>query len=258
MLLHSPQSATSQRALELAQAAVEQDPACRVAIAGDSTFWAGDAALDAHIGALAQLEPGGWWLTVVRSLAVLPVPAMPAEIHGLCRTARALSEQAPVHISHGDLAGLPAIAAGAETLGTGWDPRQRVCAYASYAARDPDAEGGQWFTQATLAGLLSLLVRRDARILADRDPTLATALLPGVVPPGPGEAWRHHAQVLSGLVAELGAPPDQAYARLRDRYTDARAQWPAVAASLASANGMDAWVTPLLDGLEAFGRTEGF
>jgi hypothetical protein len=258
MLLHSPQSATSQRVLELAQAAVEQDPACRVSIAGDSTFWAGDAALDAHIGALAQLEPGGWWLTVVRSLAVLPVPAMPVEIHGLCRTARALSEQAAVHISHGDLAGLPAIAAGAETLGTGWDPRQRACAYGSYAARDPDAEGGQWFTQATLAGLLSLLVRRDARILADRDPALATALLPGVVPPGPAEAWRHHAQVLSGLVAELGGPPEQAYARLRERYTNARGQWPAVAASLASANGMDAWVTPLLDGLEAFGRTEGF
>jgi hypothetical protein len=59
-------------------------------------------------------------------------------------------------------------------------------------------------------------------------------------------------------VAELDAPPDEAYGRLRDRYLNARLQWPTVAARLGSANGMDRWVTPLLDGLEAFGRTEGF
>jgi hypothetical protein len=258
MLLNSAQGGTSQRVLELAEAAMEQDSQCRLSIVGDGTFWAGGSALDAHIGALAQLEPAGWWLTVVRSLPVLPVPAVPEEVHGVCRTARALSEDAAVHISHGDLAGLPAIAAGASTLGTGWDPRQRVCAYASYAARDPDADGGQWFSQATFSGLLSLLVRRDARILADREPTLAAALLPGKTPPGPTEAWRHHAQVLSNLVATLGGPSREAYARLRGYYVDARRQWPAVATCLGSANRADAWVTPLLAGLEAFGRTEGF
>jgi hypothetical protein len=188
MLLHSAHSATSQRALELAEAAMEQDAACWLSIAGDSTFWSGGSALDAHIGALAQLEAGGWWLTVVRSLPVLPVDALPVEVYGLCRTARALSEDASVHISHGDLAGLPAIAAGATTLGTGWGARQRACAYASYAARDPDAEGGQWFSQATVEGLLSLLVRSEAQVLADRDADLARTLLPGVVPPGAKEA----------------------------------------------------------------------
>ena len=259
MLLHSPQSATSQRALGLAQAAVDQDPGCRVSIAGDSTFWAGESALDAHIGALAQLEPdGGWWLTVVRSLPILPVPAIAAEVSGICRTARALSDDGAVHISHGDLAGLPAIAAGATTLGTGWDARQRVSAYASYAARDPDAEGGQWFSQATHAGLLSLLVRNDARVLADRDPALSAALLPGSVPPGSTEAWRHHATVLSEIVADLGTPPQTAYGRLRNRYQIAASNWAKVAACLGTASGTSTWITPLLDGLEAFGLVEGW
>jgi hypothetical protein len=258
ILLHSAQSSTSQLALELSQTAIEIDPACLLAAAGDATFWGAGPALDAHVGALAQLEPAGWWLSVVRPLTLLPAPAVPGEVHGLCRTARALSEEVPVHISHGDLTGLPAIAAGATTLGTGWDPRQRVSAYASYAARDPDAEGGQWFTQSTLEGLLSLLVRRDARILGDRQPVLAAALLPGPVPPAAKESWQHHAEVLRRLVTELNAPPEVAYARLRDRYLAARGHWPTVASRVGIANGFDAWVASLLEGLEAYGRTEGF
>ena len=45
-------------------------------------------------------------MTVVRNIPVLPVPAMAEEIHGLCRTVRSLSEDGPVHVSHGDLAAL--------------------------------------------------------------------------------------------------------------------------------------------------------
>ncbi|MEJ7787470.1 MAG: hypothetical protein WKF96_21915 [Solirubrobacteraceae bacterium] len=258
ILLHSAQSTSSTQALELAHLAIDADPRCVLAIVGDGTFWAAGSALDAHIGALAQLEPAGWWLTVARPLAILPASAVPSEIHGLCRTARALSEDAPVHISHGDLAGLPAISAGAATLGTGWDPRQRVSAYASYAARDPDAEGGSWFGQVTLEGVLSLLVGSEIRVLADRAPALAAAMLPGTVPPGPKEAWEHHARLLHQLVQELDVTAAGAYDRLRDRYLAARAQWPSVASAVGVANGVDAWVTPLLDGLEAFGRTEGF
>ena len=117
VLLHSPQSATSRLALQMAEAAVELNPSCALTIAGDASFWAGGSLLDAHIGAMAQLEPGAWRLTVVRALTVLPAPAMPEEIHGLARTARALSENAVVQLSHGDLAALPAVAAGATVIG---------------------------------------------------------------------------------------------------------------------------------------------
>lgn len=259
ILLHSPQSATSQDALRLAEIAVDIDGGCHLAIAGDAAFWSSGDPLDAHVGALAQLEPAGWWLTVVRSLAILPVPAIPEEVHGLSRTSRALSEDASVHISHGDLAGLPAIAAGAHSLGTGWDPRQRISAYGSYEERTPGGDGGQWFQQATLEGLLSLLTRGDAEVLAQQNTALATRLLPGIVPPGPKEAFLHHANVLSGLVTGLrGASPDAAFRDLAGRYTTARADWQAVAAALNTASRADAWITSLEDGHTLYGQTEGY
>lgn len=259
ILLHSPQSATSQRALQLAQAATDIDPACRLSIVGDAAFWAGGAALDAHIGALAQLEPAGWSVTVARGLTYLPVQAIPEEIHGLSRTVRALSDDGPVHVSHGDLAGLPAVAAGATTLGTGWDPRQRICAYGSYEQRDSGGDGGQWFQQSTLEGLLSLLTRADAQVLAQQNQALAARLLPGLVPPGAKEAFLHHAAVLAGVVAELRQlNPQAAHQSLDGRYDSARQDWTAVAAALHTRSRADAWITPFQDGHVLYGQTEGF
>jgi hypothetical protein len=259
ILLHSPQSESSQAALRLAQTTIDLDPDCRIAIVGDAAFWASGRALDAHIGALAQLEPAGWWITVARGLTYLPVQAIPEEIHGVCRTVRALSEDGPVHVSHGDLAGLPAIAAGAETLGTGWDPRQRICAYSSYEERDNAGDGGQWFKQATLSGLLSLLTNADAELLAQQDVTLATRLLPGSVPPGPKEAFLHHAEVLSDIVTSLdGMTPRDAHRHLRASYEAAHQDWGAVGTALNVSSRADAWVKPFLEGHILYGQTESF
>jgi hypothetical protein len=208
---------------------------------------------------MAQLEPGAWRLTVVRALTVLPAPAMPEEIHGLARTARALSENAVVQLSHGDLAALPAVAAGATVSGTGWDPRQRICAYASYEERDAGGDGGQWFQQATLEGLLSLLTRADAALLMQQNAALAQSLLPGPVPPGAKEAFLHHVSVLARIVDELiAADPPSAYRRLVDRYEQGRTDWPAAATAINATSRADAWITPLLDGLQRYGRTEGY
>jgi hypothetical protein len=259
ILLHSPQSDTSQRALELSQVANELDPEARLSIVGDSAFWASGMNLDAHIGSLAQLEAPGWSLTVARPLTLLAVPAMDEEVHGLCRTAKALAEDSEVHISHGDLAGLPAVAAGATTLGTGWDPRQRVASYTSYEARGASGDGGQWFQQTTLEGLLSLLVRSEATLLYQRDQPLAEQLLPGTVPPGAKEAFHHHAAVLARIVDSLAAADDEdAYAALRDRYDAARGDWPRVAGLLGITSRANSWLGGPSDGLGLYGQTEGF
>jgi hypothetical protein len=259
ILGHSPQSQESQAALELAQIANDLDPEARLAIVGDSAFWASGANLDAHIGALAQLEPPSWSLTVARSLTVLPVPAMAEEVHGLCRTARALSEDADVHISHGDLAGLPAVAAGATTLGTGWDPRQRVAAYSSYEVRTTAGGGGSWFQQTTYGGLLSLLTRNEATLLDQQDNALSTRLLPGALLPGPREAFLHHTDVLARVVEELtAADPADAYANLLTRYTNAAIEWPAVAAVVGFTSRANHWLSGPTDGLFHYGLTEGF
>lgn len=258
ILLHSAQSPTSQRALDLSRIAVQEDSGCRLSIAGDATFWGGGTLLDGHIGALAQLAPSGWFLTVCRQYGAVPAPVIPGEVHGLCRTVRALGDETPVHVSHGDLAGLPALAAGGASLGTGWDSRQKVSAYSSYAAPDPDAEGGQWFSQATHQGLVACLVRGDAQVLADRDAVLSSRLLPGTVPPLPKDAWMHHASVLNRLSGALALPHADAYHALKAMYESALVEWPIAAGVIGIASREVAWITPLLVGLEAYGGTEGF
>lgn len=258
ILLHSPQSNTSQRALRIAEIAAGEDAGCYVTIAGDSAFWAGGSALDAHIGGLAQVEPAGWFLVVTRNIAVLPVPAAQEEVHGLCRTARALSEDGPVHISHGDLAALPAIVAGASTVGTGWDPRQRVSAYASYVQRTAGGDGGQWFAQKTLQGLLSLLGRAETQLLATQNAALAARLLPGTVPPGTTEGWDHHVNVLSSLVTTLQPAGAASYETLRDLYAAARTDWGQVASAIGCSSEANAWLSELELGLGRFARTEGW
>lgn len=258
VLLHSPQSTTSQRALEMAEIAVEEDPQCYVTVAGDSAFWAAGNVLDAHVGGLSQITPAGWFLVVARNQAVLPVPAAQEEVHGLCRTTRALSEDGPVHISHGDLAALPALVAGAGSIGTGWDPRQRVCAYNSYAQRGTGGDGGQWFVQTTLRGLLSLLARADTELLNSGDAALATTLLPGNVPPGPPEVWDHHAQVLHNLATELVPGSEASYQTLKAAYGAARTDWNRVVAVIGGSSRASAWLQEVSAGLDLFAASEGW
>jgi hypothetical protein len=259
ILLHHGESDTSQHALDLARVAVDLDPGAWLSVAGTAPFWASGAALDAHIGALAQLQPAGWFLTVARPLSTLPVEASVEEVHGLCRSTRALSEYAPVHISHGDLAALPAVAAGATRVGTGWDQRQRICAFSNYSARDPNAEGGGWYERPTLVGLLGSLKTNEAAVLATQDAARATRLGP-LPPPGPKEAFLHHLAVLNDIVARLVAQPDheRRYRVLATAYAAAAAEWPTVADITGSPLGAADWITVLANGLGQYAQGEGW
>ena len=257
ILLHHGESETSQHALDLAKEAIEQDPDCWLTVAGTSPFWESGSALDAHIGALAQLEPKGWFLTVARPLSSLPVEAHPDEVHGLCRTVRALSEYAPVNISHGDLAALPAVAAGAFSVGSGWDQGQRACAFSSYAAR---GEGqGRWYVRPTFPGLLGSLKRGEAELLDRVDSARASRLGP-VPPPGAQEAFRHHLEVLNGLVRRVaaGRSYEGRYRALAGLYTSATGEWPDVCRLTSCDLNESDWITDLHDGLEAYARGEGW
>jgi hypothetical protein len=251
VLLHAAQTNESVVALELARDSVRRDPSCRLAIAGTAPFWAGGAHLDAHVGALDALAPGGWFLTVVRTSTPQPAQAMEEEVHGLCRTVRALSESAPVHISHGDLAGLPAIAAGASTLGSGWDQRQRVCSYADYGPRDAGGGGGSWFQRPLLQGLLGLLSTNEATTLQGRNPALITRL-GGLPAPAARETFDHHIAALHAVIARLRSQPDleQRYRELRQLYTVAEAAWPTVQRITNCAAGAAEWIAPLANGLD--------
>jgi hypothetical protein len=259
VLLHSGLEMASTVALEIAREAIRRDPDTVLTIAGTQPFWHSGSALDAHIGAMAALAPSAWVLTVVRTETELPVTVMPEEVHGLCRTTRALSEDAPVHISHGDLAALPAVAAGASTVGTGWDQRQRVCAYGHYGARNPDAGGGGWYQRPTLQGLLGLITSNEAIVLNSRDAPLV-ARLGGLPAPGPRETFDHHISTLSAVVGAIDAEQDweAKYRMLAALYGAARTDWPQVQREANTTTSAGDWIDGLAAGLDLYARTEGW
>lgn len=260
-LLHHGTTSSSQVALDLARSAVDQDANCWLSIAGTEPFWSSGSALDAHVGALAQLEPAGWIVTVVRPQITIPAQSSATEIFGLCRTVRALSEDRPVYVSHGDLAGLPAIAAGAARLGSGWDQQQRSCGYANYVPRDSDEGGaGSWYKRPTFRGLLGSLKEAEAAVLAQRDPQLSARVGP---PPPPGqvkEAFLAHVEDLHALTVATCSAGDysQRYRFAKGLYEAARTEWPAVVAHTSSPLGTSEWIDPLYEGLVRYGQSEGW
>ncbi|MDR6620360.1 hypothetical protein J2X81_000598 [Sinomonas atrocyanea] len=261
ILLHSAQSQTSQRALQLSTLAAEEHTGgpLWLSIAGDTHFWASQSELDAHIGALDQLEPAGWFITVVRPQSSVPVPAHADEVAGMMRTVYALSQERPVIVGHGDLAALPAIAAGAMTLGTGWDVRQRVCAYSDYATRTAGGDGGQWYQRPTLELLLGGMSGNEYQVLRSQNEVLADSLTPGRIPAGPENAFLHHARVLSAIIEGLSTLTGRARVEaLRSLYLRAVAEWPQVQKISGCATGGNAWVGALLDGVNKFAAEEGW
>lgn len=259
VLLHHGLTQTSQTALELAQEARVQRTDCWLSIAGTGPFWSSDSALDAHVGALAQLDPAGWFITVARPLSSVPVNAPADEVAGLCRTVRALSEYAPVHISHGDLAGLPAVAAGAFSVGSGWDQRQRVCSFGSFAARAGGDGGGGWYERPTFGGLFGSLKRPEAELLNRTDLARATRL-GGLPAPGPKEAFLAHLTCLDALVRGVVAAGDYEarYRALTLAYDVATSEWPPVVALTSCDLAHGDWISDLVAGLRQYGAVEGW
>ena len=261
VLLHSGLEMFSVVALNVAREAIRRDPHTVLTIAGTPPFWASGAALDAHIGALASLDPSAWVLTVVRTTETeLPLTVQAEEVHGLCRTTRALSADAPVHISHGDLAGLPAVAAGASTLGSGWDQRQRFCGYGHYGPRGPGSDGGGgWFKRPTLRGLLGVIKSNEGIVLNSRDPGLV-ARLGGLPVDAPREAFDHHLATLTAVVDAIKAEQDweAKYRLLAALYDAANADWPAVQREASTTTTARHWIAGPAGGLALYARTEGW
>lgn len=258
-LVSYPDTPKSRQALDLAEAAVEVDPTAWLTVAGDQQFWSAGAELDAHIGALDQCEPGGWMFVVTRNDTSMPPASTPEEIHGLVRSTFALSQDRPVRVAFGDLAALPAIAAGAESLGTGWDMRQRLCAYQDYEDREADAGGGAWYQRPTFRGLLGGLSGNEYELLTSERAQLAARLAPGTIAPQPESAFRHHATVLSELIRALQALGGRDRVEyLRNQYSAALGEWPEVQRVTGTKLGPTRWIAPFLAGLDLFISAEGW
>lgn len=259
-LLTAPLSNLSTLALETARVAIETDPNVWLTIAGTSTFWGDGSDLDAHIGALAALQPAGWFISFVQPENKLPPRLSADEVFGVVRSVRALSEYQPVHMSHGDFAGLPGIAAGAQSVGTGWDKRQRVVAFSDYAARLPAGGMASWYERPTLLGLLGTLENRDGALLGRQAPALASRLGGLPIAPGPKESFMHHVAQLNAASLRVMAVSDyeSRYRVLDEMYTEAATNWAAVRAATGIRDGAATWVAPFQRGLRMYAQSEGW
>lgn len=246
-------------ALDLARLTLDADPDAYLSVAGVGTFWADGSDLDAHVGALAALTPTGWFLSFAQATNELPVRLTAEQVYGICRTVRALSENAPVYISHGDFAALPAVAAGAFGVGTGWDKRQRVVSFTDYGPRDP-ASQGRWNKRPALAGLLSTLSEREGELLGQQDPALASRLggLPN--PPQVPQIFEKHIEQLSRAVGQVVAAGtyEPRFRALDAMYDAARVNWTAVARATGLSDLSRLRVDPFQNGLRMYARGEGW
>lgn len=259
-LVSYPDSQRSQLALTLSRDAVDIDQGAWLTVAGDAEFWQAGAELDAHVGALDQLEPAGWMLVVARSENAMPPAASAEEVFGLMRTTFALSQDRPVWVAFGDLAAVPALAVGASGVGTGWDMRQRICAYQDFEERLANgAGGGSWYQRPSLERLMGSLKQGDFQVLRSENQRFQEAITPGTIGPKPQEAFVHHARVLVSLAnaLETGTVRERCV-ELRERYLEARENWPRVQAITGTATGASRWVDPFRAGTEMFMESEGW
>lgn len=260
-LLPSGLNNLSTLALDTSRTALELQPTTRLTIAGVGSFWGDGRDLDAHIGALAALSPAGWFISFVQPDNTLPPQLTAEEIFGVCRTVRALSEYAPVHVSHGDFASLPAIAAGATTAGTGWDKRQRVISYGDYARRAESPGRASWYERLSFEGILGTLIKKgDGEIVQQQDSALATRIggLPAV--PNVEGIFLHHVLQLSKSVQRIKNAKDfrSRYFELDSMYSEASDNWAAVNRATGLRDDSKLWVNPFQEGLRMYARSESW
>lgn len=250
----------SSMALKFSEEAISIDATAWLTIAGNQQFWSAGRALDVHIGALDQLEPQGWLLVVARPDSSMPPNATAEEIYGLMRTTYALSQDRPVRVAFGDLAALPAVAAGAEAIGTGWDLRQRICAYQDFEERENAPSGGGWYQRPTLQGLLGGLSKKEYSMLESERRRLSLSLTPGTIGPKIQQAFQHHATTLTKIVNDLSslARGRERVAVLQHLYLTARPEWEEVERITGCLIGPKRWIDPFLKGIELFAKSEGW
>jgi hypothetical protein len=218
LALDSPVGGDATVALALADAAKAEDSDAWQSLAGRRGFWLSDD-LDTYVGALAQLRPPVWMITVVRDLPDFPPDMTESRVmQAVCRTVDSLSRRSRVILCHSDLTGLPGVAAGADTIGTGWHTKQRVACSNTYQQNDPDQirRQAKWFTYERLAALIH---EQQSDILVRSDRPRANRLYRGTTDAATGARRVHHLQALGTLADEVTA----AGANRRDRVRALRA-----------------------------------
>lgn len=213
--LENPIGPSADSAIELAEEGLTQDASAWQSLSGRRGFWSSPD-LDAYVGSLVGLRAPVWFLTVVRDTMDYP-PDMNDVIQtaAVCRTIQTLARRSRVVLCQSDLFGLPGIAAGADSVGSGWHTKQRVCSPATYQQNDPNLvrRQAEWHT---FEGLAARLHNSLSDILQRNDAARAHTLYPGPVSPVAVDLRHHHLGAVRALVATVdsagGSPADRVQA----------------------------------------------
>ncbi|MBF6264323.1 hypothetical protein IU443_18620 [Nocardia farcinica] len=262
--LKSPQSPDAYLVRDMARVARGLDADCWQSLVGTRSFWAAGAQLDAYVGSLAALRAPVWMVTVANEMVVDHVPDLMATeaFAGLCRTVHSLSLRSRVILAYGDFAALPAVAAGADTVGSGWDRGQRT--FDPLAFRVDSDPGIRIPASYVTQGGLNAVLRRDTAEAIERwDSARARRIRGGPMPPSDQAQRMHHLHQLRSAVLQIDAAGSARRARvdaLRDRYRTASADFDALIAGLpriVREADKAAWVSNPAAALESYAGSEG-
>lgn len=246
--------------LALAEEGSRQHTGAWQSLAGSRSFWNSGASLDAFVGSLAQLRAPVWVLTMIRDRGDYPPDASDVEAEaGFVRTVHSLSIRSRVIVAHGDFFAMAAVAAGADTVGTGWHTGQRVFSADSYRERS----GGMNRRYVTHGVLLARL-RPDVADALDRtNARFASQMRDGA--PMPFDDAGARAMHLSAVRSRIdrimtGGSRASRIGIARELYATAQEGWArsvALLPGLLRAADADAWVANPRAGLERYAISEG-
>lgn len=263
--LRSPQAPAAHVALGMARIAHGLDKGTYQSLVGTRQFWASGTYLDAYVGSLVALRAPVWIVTVANEIVADQVPDLENTdaYAGLCRTVHSLSLRSRVIVAYADFAGLPAVAAGADTVGSGWDRAQRTFDPLAFKV-DSDPGIRIPASYVTQGGLNSVLRRDSAEAIERWNASEARRIRGGQMPPSDQAQRLHHLQQLRAAVGQVDAAGPNKKDRvdeLRRRYRVAAADYDRLIAALrpiVRESDKTAWATNQSAALEAYAASEGF
>lgn len=254
--LQEPLGPRADLAMAMATRAADLAPGASVAICGSPAFWSAGPALDVFVGEIAVLQPKEVFLTTSYDIEAYPAPITATAVEGLCRSVHSLGLRSRVTVAHGDLAALPAVAAGAAHVGSGWDLGQRRFSAESTVVSTEMARSS---IRVTHQRLLAVLKAKEAEELAKANAQLSRQLVPGALPPDSNTAWKGHLKALVELASTLASVPDRArrVSTLQGFYIQAAVAFGQVTKHTRLAAGANDWLTPVSKGLSDYATAEG-
>lgn len=259
----SGRSTEADHAVETARVARGLDRSCYQSLVGTTDFFASGTDLDAHVGRLAGLRAGTWVVTLVPAAStnlLADLAASTSALTGWLRTIHSLSVRSRVIVQNADFLGLLAAAAGADTVGSGWDRSMKIFDASSYQVSTPAPRRPASYV--TQRGLVAVLRRSIADDIQRLDPSRAQELRGGPMPLDDAHQRVHHLRIIKEFVSDVYQlhGHEEAVSILRTIYRDALDgyRWlDSQVAGLVSASERDTWVNHPFQALEEYAKAEG-